>query len=237
MLVFTGAGISTASGVPDFRGPQGIWNTRTPVYYDDFMGDVKARSRYWQDKLEDREKFGVAAPNEVHVALARLEAAGVVELTVTQNVDGLHRAAGTPPDRLVEIHGTNAQVECQACGDLTDPDGHFAAFAATGEPPECHCGGHLKPATISFGQALRRKDLDRAMRAALRADLVVALGSTLSVAPAASIPFVAVAAGTPYVIVNRGPTDHDRIDGVTLRIEGDVGTVVPPAVERLLATH
>ena len=234
MLIFTGAGISTGSGIPDFRGPQGVWTTRTPVYYQDFMSSQDARHKYWSDKLEDHTDYASARPNPVHAALARLEKAELVELTVTQNVDGLHRAAGVPDERLVEVHGTNAKIECQTCGELSEPEQAFADFAAGGEPPLCHCGGYLKTATISFGQALRADELARAFAAAERADLVLALGSTLSVAPASSIPLVAVDRGTPYVIVNRGETDHDAHPGITLRIEGDVAAVVPPAVDRLL---
>jgi NAD-dependent deacetylase len=234
ILVFTGAGISTASGIPDYRGPQGVWTTRTPVYYQDFMASEAARVRYWQQKLEDREAFGKARPNAVHGAVVALEHAGKVLLLVTQNVDGLHRAAGSDPDRLIEIHGTNAEIECQSCGARSEPDRHFGAFAATGRSPVCACGGYLKPATISFGQSLRQADLERAFAAAQQADLVLALGSTLSVTPAADIPLAGSVAGADYVVVNRGRTDHDGYPGVSLRIEADVGDVVAPAVERAL---
>jgi NAD-dependent deacetylase len=234
VLVFTGAGISTASGIPDYRGPQGVWTTRTPVYYQEFMDSEAARVRYWQQKLEDREDFGAARPNAVHEAVVRLEASGKVRLVVTQNVDGLHRAAGTDPALLVEIHGTNAQIECQSCGERTAPDPHYAEFAASGRAPQCHCGGHLKPATISFGQSLRPADLQRAFTAAEEADLALALGSTLSVTPAADIPYAAARAGAAYAIVNRGRTEHDSFPLVTLRIDADVVDVVPAAVDRAL---
>ncbi len=234
ILFFTGAGISTASGIPDFRGPQGVWRSRRPVYYDQFMSSAPARQRYWQQKLEDRLAFGDAEPNDVHRAIVRLEEAGVVEMVVTQNVDGLHRIAGTSREGLVEIHGTNGEIECQTCGERTDPAAHFDVFSGTGEAPVCQCGGHLKPATISFGQSLRQADVRRAFDAAGRADLVLALGSTLSVEPAASIP-LAAQAGVPYVIVNQGPTEHDGLSGVTVRVEGDVGRVVPEAAARALS--
>ncbi len=234
ILVFTGAGISTASGIPDYRGPQGVWNTRTPVYYDGFMRSDEERRRYWRQKLEDREEFGQARPNAAHAAAVALARAGRLRMVVTQNVDGLHAAAGTSPERLVEIHGTVRLVECQSCGDTSDPEPHYAAFAATGEPPRCRCGGWLKPATISFGQNLRPGDLARADAAARDADLVLSLGSTLSVHPAASVPLVAAAAGARYVIVNRGPTEQDTHRLVTLRIEGDVTEVFPAAVTAAL---
>jgi NAD-dependent deacetylase len=236
MLVFTGAGISTASGIPDYRGPSGVWKTRQPVYYADFMSNHEARVHYWQQKLEDREAFGAARPNDVHAAVAHLDAAGRLLLLVTQNIDGLDTDAGTARERLVEVHGTNRLVECQSCTARTDPAPHFAAFRATGEPPVCECGGFLKPATISFGQQLRSEDIGGAFAAAEACDLVVALGSTLSVTPAANVPIVAADRGVPYAIVNRGPTEHAGRPFVTLRVEGDVSAMFPPAVEAALGT-
>jgi NAD-dependent deacetylase len=157
---------------------------------------------------------------------------------VTQNVDGLHRRAGTSPDRLVELHGTDLLVECQTCHETSDPAPHFVRFKATRRPPSCTCGGVLKSATISFGQSLRVADLDRATAAAIEADLVLALGSTLAVYPAASIPLLAAERGTPYIVVNRGATAHDDHPAVTLRLDGDVTAIIPPAVDAALsATH
>ena len=230
ILIFTGAGISTASGIPDYRGPEGVWNTRHPVYYDAFMTDRHARIEYWRQKAEDRSAFGAAAPNAVHDAVVRLERAGRLRAVVTQNVDGLHRKAGTSDDLLVEIHGTNGLVECQSCGERTDPGPHFERFRETGEPPVCSCGGYLKPATISFGQQLRTSDLVRAFDAARTADVVISLGSTLSVSPAADVPLEAARYGAAYAVVNRGATDHDGSPLVVLRIDGDVGAVFPAAV-------
>lgn len=237
ILIFTGAGISTASGIPDYRGPQGIWKTRTPVYYQEFMASPEHRRAHWQQKMEDSATWGAAPPNAVHRAIVDLEAAGKIEMVVTQNIDGLHALAGTSPARLVEIHGTNLQIECQTCRERTAPEPHFAAFRETGEPPVCHCGGYLKIATISFGQDLRADDVARAFNAADSCDLAIALGSTLTVTPAASIPLYATERGTPYVIINRGATDHDRLRAVTLRIEGDVGEVFPTAVAAALASE
>jgi NAD-dependent deacetylase len=234
ILVFTGAGISTGSGIPDYRGPRGVWNTRRPIYYQEFMESEDHRKAYWQQKMEDAESWGSAGPNAVHHAIVQLEHVGKIEMVVTQNIDGLHAQAGTSPERLVEIHGTNRAVECQTCGDRTDPGPHFESFRDTGECPMCHCGGILKPATISFGQSLRADEMARAFKAADRCDLVMALGSTLAVNPAASVPLHATERGTPYVIVNQGPTDHDRLRVVTLRIEGDVAAVVPAAVSAAL---
>ncbi len=235
MMIFTGAGISTGSGIPDFRGPDGVWKRRQPVYYHDFMRSEAARIEHWDYKLEGRAQFRDAKPNATHDAIVRLERAGKVMAVVTQNIDGLHARAGTPADKLVELHGTNSLVECQSCGKKSDPEPYFESFRKTNKPPVCECGGYLKPATISFGQNLRSEDLERAERAAKAADLVVALGSTLSVYPAANIPLLAASRGVPYVVINRGATDHDELPEVSLRIEGDVSEAFPAAVEQALA--
>ena len=234
ILVFTGAGVSTGSGIPDFRGPEGLWTKRRPIFFDEFMTSPQARVRYWEEKLADRAAWGAATPNPVHRSIVELEDAGKVLAVVTQNVDGLHADAGTAADRLIEIHGTVRFVECMSCHERTDPGRHFDDFAASGEPPRCHCTGLLKPATIPFGQPLRSEDLARAYAAAEGCDLVVSLGSTLSVTPAADVPLAAARRGVPYAIVNRGPTEHDRV--ADLRIEGDVVDVVPPAVALVLGT-
>jgi NAD-dependent deacetylase len=234
-LIFTGAGISTGSGIPDFRGPQGVWTRRQPVYYQDFMTSEAARIEHWDFKLEGWDGYRDAAPNAVHHAIVALEKAGKVLAIVTQNIDGLHARAGTSPDRLVELHGTNLLVECQSCHWRGDPEPHFEFFRLNRKPPRCDCGGFLKPATISFGQSLDPQVIERAQDAAARADLVVALGSTLSVYPAASFPLLAAQRGVPYIIVNRGATDHDHDSSVSLRIEGDVAGIFPAAVEAALA--
>jgi NAD-dependent deacetylase len=237
LLVFCGAGVSTASGIPDFRGPHGVWTRRRPVYYDEFLASEEARAEYWDFKLETWEIYQAAKPNAVHYAIAAFERAGKVVSVVTQNIDGLQRRAGTSPDRLVELHGTDLLVECQQCHATSDPAPHLAHFRKTRRPPYCGCGGPLKQATISFGQSLRRTDLERATTATIKADLVLALGSTLSVYPAASIPLLAAERGTPYIIVNQGATEQDDHPSVTLRLEGDVTAIVPPAIEAALASH
>ncbi len=234
ILLFTGAGISTDSGIPDFRGPQGVWKHRQPVYYHDFMRSEAARIEHWDYKLEASTAFRNAQPNKTHAAVVQLERAGKVLAVVTQNIDGLHARAGTLPERLIELHGTNSLVECQTCGRRSDPEPHFEYFRKTRQAPLCGCGGFLKLATISFGQNLRNEDLERAESAAKAADLVLALGSTLSVYPAANIPLLAAARGVPYIIINRGATDHDELPDVTLRLEGDVGEIFPHAVAAAL---
>jgi NAD-dependent deacetylase len=237
MLVFTGAGLSTGSGIRDFRGPQGVWKTRRPVPFPQFLASAEARVEYWDQKLEAWPAFRNARPNAAHHALSELDRASRVVMVVTQNVDGLHARAGIPGERLVELHGTNAEVECLSCHERTPPGPHLEAFARTRTPPACGCGGLLKPATVSFGQSLRGDDLRRAGDAAARCDLVLALGSTLSVYPAASIPLAAAARGVPYVIINRGETEHDGQPVVTLRLHGDVVELLPPAVAAALSGH
>lgn len=234
ILVFTGAGISTDSGIRDFRGPNGVWKERQPVYFQQFMTSEAARVEYWDDKCEAWPSFRDAAPNTVHTATADLERAGKLAMVVTQNIDGLHSRAGTSAERLVELHGTATAVECMTCHARTDPEASVRQFMETREPPICGCGGYLKPATISFGQSLVPDDLERAGRAAAETDLVVALGSTLSVYPAAGVPLTAARRGVPYVVINRGETEHDGDPAVTLRLEGDVSELFPPAVAAAL---
>ncbi len=235
ILVFTGAGISTPSGIPAFRGKGGIWTTRQPVYYQDFMARKEARVEYWEYKLELWEEHGNAQPNIIHKTIVELEKSGKVEMVVTQNVDGLHRAAGTDEEKLVEVHGTGTLVECQSCGQRNPVEPSFDQFKKTRQPPVCQCGGFLKPATISFGQNLREADLQRAFTAAANCDLVIALGSTLSVSPANTIPLAAAQSGIPYTIINRDETDHDGMSQLTLRLSGNVEELFPPAVEAALA--
>jgi NAD-dependent deacetylase len=233
MMIFTGAGVSTASGIPDFRGPGGVWTKRAPVYYDDFMSSEGARIEHWDYKLEALPAFRAAKPNEVHQAIVALEKAGKVLAVVTQNIDGLHALAGTKS--LIELHGTNALVECQTCLRRGDPEPHYEFFRVHRKPPLCHCGGFLKPATISFGQNLNTADLQQATKVARSCDLVVALGSTLSVYPAASFPLLAAQSGVPYIIINRGPTDQDHESSVSLRLDGSLIEIFPPAVKAALA--
>jgi NAD-dependent deacetylase len=235
IFIFTGAGISTASGIPDFRGPGGVWTRRAPVYYDDFMSSESARIEHWDYKLEAWPALRAAKPNQVHQAIVALEQAGKVRAVVTQNIDGLHALAGSKD--TIELHGTNALVECQTCSWRGDPEPHYQFFRIHRKPPLCQCGGFLKAATISFGQNLNPADIERATDAARGCDLVVALGSTLSVYPAASFPLLAAQRGVPYAIINRGPTDHDHEPAVTLRLDGDVIEIFPPSVEAALAAH
>ena len=232
ILVFSGAGISTGSGIPDFRGPQGVWKTRQPVYFGEFMVSAKKRVEYWEYKVEAHDAFMSAKPNAAHGAVVRLEKAGRVKAVVTQNIDGLHQAAGSSAAKVIEIHGTNREIECTSCGAREEPARAVAVFRETQVCPTCAaCGGFLKFATISFGQALNPETIERASQEAREADLVLALGSTLSVSPANQVPLVAARRGAPYIIVNRGETDHDDI--ATLKLDGDVVEILPAAVDAL----
>ncbi len=230
-LVFIGAGISTPSGIRDFRGPKGIWKERQPIYYDQFMNSEAARIEYWDYKAETWPTMRDAEPNAVHESLVDLDRAGKLLMVVTQNVDGLHRRAGLNRGKLIELHGSNRLVECQSCHEETDPDPHFEYYGRTGKAPVCHCGGFLKPATISLGQSLRPADLQAADQAAKEADLVVSLGSSLSVYPASEVPLIAARRSVPYVVVNGGSTEHDGFDEISLRLEGDVSEIFPAAVK------
>jgi NAD-dependent deacetylase len=194
------------------------------------MTSEAARVEHWDYKLEAWPLISEAQPNAVHGAIVQLERADKILMVVTQNIDGLHSLAGTSRDRLIELHGTNSLVECQTCHWRGDPRPHLESFRANLRAPLCSCGGFLKFATISFGQSLDPDSLERASEAARKSDLVVALGSTLSVYPAASLPLMAAQRGIPYVIINRGATDQDDNEHVSLRLDGDVAEVFPRSV-------
>lgn len=229
VLAFTGAGISTGSGIPDFRGPGGVWTRRSPVTFQQFLASEDARVDYWEYKLEGHAEFRDAQPNTGHRALVELERRGVLGALVTQNIDGLHQAAGTSAGRLIELHGTNAFVECVRCEFREPSTRALELFERTRLPPTCPaCEAWLKPAVVMFGQALDMDLLARARREAARADLVLSLGSSLVVTPAADVPLVAVARRVPYVIINRGSTPHDHV--ATLCIDDDVGHVLEAAL-------
>lgn len=232
VVVLTGAGISTDSGIPDFRGPKGLW-TKDPeaeklATIDHYVSDSAIRAKAWQRRLETMST--TYAPNPGHHALVRLEERGVLDTLITQNVDGLHLEAGTSPERLVEIHGTTRDVRCLDCDDRAPISAALERVRAGEADPPCRsCGGILKTATISFGQGLVADDLARADAAARRADLMLAVGSTLGVYPIANVVPLAKAHGAPVIIVNGGPTEMD--DLADLRLEGSISEVLPAIVE------
>jgi NAD-dependent deacetylase len=234
ILIVTGAGVSTEAGIPDFRGPQGVWNTQRPVMYQDFLANEEHRVTYWHQKVLAAETIEVAKPGAVHKACVELEDAGKLEAIVTQNIDGLHSIAGSRS--VIEVHGTGRKAVCLSCDEESPIVPHLETFTATSIPPRCHCGGLLKPATISFGQQLDPMTMVWAKQAAEACDLVIAMGTTLSVYPAAEIPLVAARRGVPYVIINQGITEHDALSYVTLRIEGPVGPTFSQAVTQALTS-
>ena len=230
-MVLTGAGVSTESGIPDFRGPSGIW-TRDPAserlsnigYY---VANPEIRRESWRRRL-DHPAWG-AKPNAAHHALAELEAAGRLELLVTQNIDALHLAAGSSPERLVEIHGTIRETACLACGDRRPMRETLARVQAGEEDPACErCGGILKSATISFGQNLDPGLLARAEEAAATAELFLAVGTSLTVYPVARLPEIALDAGARLVIVNAEPTPLDDLADAVIR--GQAGEMLTALV-------
>lgn len=209
-VIFTGAGMSTESGIPDFRSPGGIWSKYQPVYFDEFMASSEARREYWRQKTEAHVEFAKAEPNVGHRILGRWEQESRIQGVVTQNIDGLHQLAGS--HRVLELHGTAREAACMECGDRQPIQPLVDAFLADGEPPDCeHCSGPLKHATISFGQALDEAVMTEAVRWMEQAELVIVLGSSLVVHPAASLPELAVQSGARLVIVNRDPTPLDTI--------------------------
>jgi NAD-dependent deacetylase len=228
IVVLTGAGISTESGIPDFRGPQGVW-TRDPqaekmATIQHYVADPEVRRRSWQSRLES--PAWTAEPNAGHRALVDLERRDKLHTLITQNVDGLHQKAGSDPARVVEIHGTIREVVCLSCGERAAMERALARVRAGEADPACRtCGGILKSATISFGQSLVREDLVRAQEAAERCDLLLAVGSTLSVYPIAGVVPVAKEAGARVVIVNRDPTAMDHLADVLLH--GSIGEILP----------
>ena len=223
-LAFTGAGMSTASGVPDFRTPGGIWSRYKPVPFQEFVADPEARRRYWTYRRETYPDIARARPNAGHRALAAAEDAGRLRGVVTQNIDGLHQDAGSR--FVLELHGNTRRVACLRCRATFPADEIQARLDSGCEVPECErCGGILKAATVSFGQALPEDVLAAAFAAAATADLLLVLGSSLVVHPAASIPVAAAQAGARLLIVNREPTPLDGLAEVVLR--GPLEDVLP----------
>ena len=235
VAVLTGAGVSTDSGIPDFRGPQGIW-TKNPAAeklstYQAYMADPELRRRSWHTRLE--HPAWAAEPNPAHRALARLACSAIDTQVITQNIDGLHQRAGTPHERVIELHGTMFAVVCTTCGDRTDMAAALDRVRAGEDDPACAlCGGILKSATVMFGQPLDPGVFDRAAAAATYCDLFLAIGSTLTVEPAASLCAVAAEAGARLVIVNRDPTPYDRV--ATAVVRDPIGEAIPRITDQLL---
>jgi len=217
-VVFTGAGISTESGIPDFRSPGGIWSRMTPITYQEFLASERKRREDWQRRFAMARLLDECGPNAAHRAVAHLVREGVVSLVVTQNIDGLHARAGVPRERLVELHGTNDFATCLDCAARMEIAEAERIVEETARSPRCAaCGGLVKAAVVSFGQEMPEEAMQRAMEAAVEADLFVAAGSSLVVYPAAAFPQIALEAGARLVIANREPTEQDSSAHIVVR--------------------
>lgn len=217
-VAFTGAGISTESGIPDFRSPNGVWARTQPVYYDQFLESADAQYEYWRQKAITHHEFLASRPNVGHAMLATWEQSGRLRGVVTQNIDGLHQEAGSR--QVVELHGTARFVACLECRARFDADPFVRHFEENDEVPPCpKCGGLLKHATISFGQTLDPQTIETAVAWSKSADLFLAIGSSLVVEPAASLPRIAQKHGSRLVIINRDPTPLDRLADVVVHAE------------------
>ena len=219
-VVFTGAGISTESGIPDFRSPGGMWSRRRPVDFRDFVASAPARREAWSQRIESHRTMARAEPNHGHRAVASLVHRGIVTTVITQNIDGLHQRSGVPDAQVVELHGNSTYAKCIECGTRYPLEPILEAFERDGTLPVCErCGGHVKTATISFGQAMPAAAMRRAEAATEECDLFLAIGSSLVVYPAAGFPKYAKRLGATLVILNRDPTDLDALADLVLNRE------------------
>lgn len=232
IVPFTGAGISTECGIPDFRSPGGIWTKMRPIDYADFIASQEARDESWRRRFAMEEQFGGAKPGRGHRALASLYRVGKSPGVVTQNIDNLHQTSGIAAEHVVELHGNTTYATCLDCGaryELPWVKERYAA--ANGHAPACpQCNGHIKTATVSFGQAMPEDAMRRAEQMTLSADLFIAIGSSLVVWPAAGFPLMAKRNGAALVIINRDETEFDDIADLVVR--QDIGTVLEPFIAR-----
>jgi NAD-dependent deacetylase len=229
-VCFTGAGISTESGIPDFRSPGGLWSRMRPIDFADFMASEEMRRESWRRKLVTDRTTRTAEPNRGHRAVARLVRSGPCACVITQNIDGLHQRSGVPEGKLVELHGNGTYAACLACGLRHELDAIFAAFEKDETLPVCRaCGGIVKTATISFGQRMPLQAVERAEREALACDLFLVLGSSLVVYPAADLPRMAKLNGAKLVILNREPTPQDALADLVLH--QDIGPTLGAAFD------
>ena len=231
VAIFTGAGISTESGIPDFRSPGGVWSRMSPIYFQDFMASEEKRREAWDRAFSGRAGWTGKEPNAGHYAVSRLVASGKAHAVITQNVDNLHQNAGVPADRVIELHGNASYATCLECGVRLELADLKALYEATGDLPCCRaCSGIVKTATISFGQAMPEGPMARAEAEARACDLFLVLGSSLVVYPAASFPLIAKQNGAELVILNREPTEQDVVADLVLHDEiGPVMASVAPA--------
>jgi NAD-dependent deacetylase len=231
-VFFTGAGISTESGIPDFRSPGGFWTRMAPIGFREFVASPELRREAWRRRFAMEETFAAVKPNEGHLAVARLIVSGKASHVITQNIDNLHQDSGVPDGKVIEIHGNTRYAKCLDCGARMELDSIRAHFEEHGDPPDClFCGGIVKTATISFGQVMPEGEMARAEAATLACDLFVVLGSSLVVYPAAGFPLLARRNGAGLVIVNRDPTEQDEFADLVLHSE--IGPTLGAAVNAL----
>jgi NAD-dependent deacetylase len=225
VVVFTGAGMSTESGIPDFRSPGGVWSRMKPIYFQDFVASEERRREAWTRTFSGAAGWVGARPNAGHLAIARLVNQGKVGVVITQNVDNLHQDSGVPEDQVIELHGNAGYAQCLRCGERHELAELRGPFLERGVIPACRtCGGIVKTATISFGQPMPAEAMARAEAAALACDLFLVLGSSLVVFPAAGLPLTAKGNGAALAIVNREPTDQDAYADLVLHDE--IGAVL-----------
>ena len=229
VVVFTGAGISTESGIPDFRSPGGLWTKYKPIEFQDFMASEEMRREAWRRKFAMDDTMKQSTPNRGHRAVAQLATRGKITHVITQNIDGLHQVSGVPDEKVIELHGNTTYARCLDCHERYELAPIKLAFEKDETLPACtKCDGIVKTATISFGQAMPELEMARAQEAAVSCDLLLAVGSSLVVYPAAGFPIMARRGGAGLVILNREPTDLDAIADLVINAEiGDtLGTVV-----------
>jgi NAD-dependent protein deacetylase/lipoamidase len=229
IVAFTGAGISTESGIPDFRSPGGIWTRYKPIYFDDFMASDEMRRESWRRKFATDETMLKAEPNAGHRALAKLVEQGRMSAIITQNIDGLHQRSGVPDAKVIELHGNATYASCLDCGHRHELEPIKKAFLGSGKLPLCvKCDGIVKTATISFGQAMPEIPMARAQDETMSCDLFIVLGSSLVVYPAAGFPSIAKRNGAKLVILNRDPTDQD--DDADVVVHAEIGPTMSRAI-------
>lgn len=230
IVFFTGAGISTDSGIPDFRSPGGVWDRFKPIDFGDFMASEEARREAWRRKFETDKSIRLAKPNIAHAVIADLIDKKKASCVITQNIDGLHQASGVPIDQVIELHGNTTYAKCLRCHARYELDPIRKEFEKSGQAPVCDCGGYIKTATISFGQAMPEAEMARAENETRACDLFIAIGSSLVVQPAAGFPVFARHHGSNLVILNRDPTEFDHIADLTLHRE--IGPVMASLAQR-----
>jgi NAD-dependent deacetylase len=229
VVVFTGAGISTESGIPDFRSPGGVWSKQKPIQFADFVRSEEVRRESWRRRFAGQGGWDGASPNAGHMAVARLISSGKASAVITQNVDNLHQVSGVPPHKVIELHGNATYASCLDCGLRHEHEALKAAFVERDQLPACRsCGGIVKSATISFGQSLPVEAVERAQDETLACNLFLVLGSSLVVYPAADFPMVAKRNGARLAIVNREPTHLDPVADLVLNDE--IGPVMNEVV-------